>query len=414
MKSKFQKIKRYSIAGSLILHVNKFIVATLARCRRKLDFVIGLCVRKLIYRKGSVQNNKIFVMTFDNSYSCNPKYIVEEILHQNLPIEIVWVVPPKGKIKAETFPSGIKLVRYGSYTMYEEMATAKIWIDNALNCVWHSMPKKKEQIYINTWHGSMGIKKLSGNKVWLRRAKRCNKITDYCISNSQFEEDVYHGTFWKDIPCLKYGHARNDVLFDTNKRELLKEKVCAFFEVENGTKIFLYAPTFRDNGGEDWLNVDFEKLKISLEKRFGGEWIILVRMHFKNRKRGKVVYEDNTWLKNASAYADMQELLAVIDAGMTDYSSWAYDYILTKQPMFIYAPDLAAYDQRRGFYYPLETTPFPIAHNNEELADAICQFDNDDYLSKVNSFLTEKGCYEDGKASVRVVNLVKELVGTTQ
>ena len=68
--------------------------------------------------------------------------------------------------------------------MYYEMSTAKVWLDNALNCVWdNGMKKKPGQVYINTWHGSMGIKRLSGDKHWLRRAKLCNDVTDYCIYN---------------------------------------------------------------------------------------------------------------------------------------------------------------------------------------------------------------------------------------
>jgi len=411
---KIEKIKRYAVAGSLILHVfryiKKIILTAPSRCRRKADLLIGILVRKLIYSKGKIQNNKLFVMTYDYSYSCNPKYIVEEILRQGLPIKIVWAVPAKGPIPEQQFPVGIDLVRYGSYTMYAEMATSKVWLDNALNCVWNRMPKKPEQIYLNTWHGSMGIKKLNGNKTWLHRAKRCNKITDYCISNSEFEEKVYHDTFWKDIPCLKYGHARNDIFFNQNTRDVVRDKVCAFFDIEKKAKIFLYAPTFRDDGNMEWFKLDFENLKQCLDERFGGEWTILVRMHFKNRKKRMKISDEQFWLKDASQYGDMQELLVASDAGMTDYSSWAYDYILTKRPLFLYAPDLSTYDYNRGFYYPLETTPFPLAQKENELFEAILQFDYQEYLPKVEAFLSEKGCYEDGKAGIRAVGFIKNIM----
>ena len=38
------------------------------------------------------KNNKILFKTFNGAYTCNPKYIAEEILRQNLPYELVWVV----------------------------------------------------------------------------------------------------------------------------------------------------------------------------------------------------------------------------------------------------------------------------------------------------------------------------------
>lgn len=405
------KAKRYLIAGSLLFHCGQFIGNLVKRCRKKLDFLLGFLARKLVFRQGEIQNNKIFVRTFDNRYSCNPKYITEEIIRQNLPVDIVWAVPAKGEITPEAFPDSVQLVRSGSYSMYREMASSKVWIDNALNCVWEGMPKKKEQIYINTWHGSLGIKRLSGNKVWLHRAKRCNKVTDYCIANSTFEENVYKSTFWSKTPCLQYGHARNDILFSQHQYPILKKSVCNQFGIDENTKIALYAPTFRDNGNVEWLDIDLELLRIALQARFSGEWIILLRMHFKDKKKAKRRYEGLEYVVDASGYSDMQELLAVADVGITDYSSWAYDYILTKRPLFIYAPDLDEYDQKRGFYYPLDTTPFPIAKDNPELEKNIMTFDEKLYLKMTNHFLEEKGCIEDGHACERIVRLLKELTG---
>lgn len=432
-KSRSSKAKRFLIEGSFFSHVEKIIARALStknilfRIRRKCDFIIGFVIRNIVYRRGEIQANKIFVMTFDSSFSCNARYIAEEIVRRHLPVEIVWVVPSKGRIPQESFPESIKLVRRESYEMYEEQATAKFWIDNALNCVWYGMPKKKGQVYINTWHGSMGIKRLSGNKVWLHRAKRCNKKTDYCITNSAFEENVFRETFWTSVPYLKYGHARNDILFQPEKKDALREKVLQYLYLQpelNGDevsfegkeekaenpKLFLYAPTFRDRGRTDFDELDYERLKLALEKRFGGEWIILIRAHFKDRAR-KTSIKEVAWCKDVSDYADIQELLAVVDAGMTDYSSWAYDYVLTKRPLFLFAPDLDDYDQSRGFYYPLESTPFPLARDNDTLEKEVLLFDESVYKAKIDRFLSEKGCYEDGHASERIVDKIEELMG---
>lgn len=410
------KIKRYLVAGSILKHIGSYIRNTpariwsfLVRAQKRCDFIIGFLVRKIVFRRGKIQDNKIVVMTYDDTYGCNPRYIIDEVLRQNTPVDIVWVVPASGRIKRKNYPEGVRLVRRGSYTMFAELASAKVWIDNALNCVWYGMPKKRGQIYINTWHGSLGIKKLGGNKTWMHRAKRCNKLTDYCITNSSFEEDVFHSTFWPDVPYLRYGHARNDMFFDADRCAQAREKVSEFFETENTCRFFLYAPTFRDDGSFSYHDLDFFELKQTLEERFGGEWIILIRLHFKDRQRIKKM-KCSEWLKNASTYSDMQELLSAVDAGMTDYSSWAYDYILRKRPLFIFAPDLQCYDQSRGFYYPLETTPFPIAHNNAELREAILGFDEEVYLQDVDRFLEEKGCYEDGLASKRAADKLREIM----
>ena len=104
----------------------------------------------------------------------------------------------------------------------------------------------------------------------------------------------------------------------------------------------------------------------------------------------------------------MQELLVAAEVGITDYSSWAYDYVITKKPLFIYATDIEKYDGTRGFYYSLETTPFPICRNNEELHDNVVSFDQGQYLNKCDAFLEEKGCAETGEAAVKIVEFIKK------
>lgn len=393
------KLKRAFVTGTLV-----------ERTLKKIDVLVGRASRRICYSHGRVDNHKIFMMTFDNAYSCNLRYVNEEILRRGLPYDVVWAATGNLARQKYAFPSNVRLVERGSYEMFQEMSTAKVWMDNALNCVWYDMPKKKSQVYLNTWHGSMGIKRLSGNDEWMKKAARCNKVTDYCIANSTFEEDVYRTTFWPDVEILKYGHARNDILFDQAEMAKKRKKVCRYFGIAPSCKIFLYAPTFRDNGTTPFAQIDFEALKNALQERFDCKVCILVRLHFKNRKSTIFEEQSRDWLCNATMYPDMQELLAAADMGLTDYSSWAYDFVLTRRPMFLYAPDIADYDQDRGFYYPLESTPFPLAQNNQELVQNVLHFDQSEYMGKVEKFLQERGCYEEGMASKRIVDKLEEIM----
>lgn len=394
-----EKIKRAFVTGTLV-----------ERTLKKIDVMIGAASRRICYSHGRVDQHKIFMMTFDNAYSCNLRYVNEEILRRGLPYDVVWAATGNLVQQKRAFPSNVRLIERGSYEMFQEMSTAKVWMDNALNCVWYDMPKKKSQVYFNTWHGSMGIKRLSGNDEWMKKATRCNKVTDYCIANSTFEEEVYRTTFWPDVEILKYGHARNDVLFDQAEIAKRREKVYQYYGIDRSCKIFLYAPTFRDNGTTPFARIDFEALKNALQEKFDCKVCILVRLHFKNRKSTIFADKSKDWLYNATLYPDMQELLAAADMGLTDYSSWAYDFVLTRRPMFLYAPDIADYDQDRGFYYPLESTPFPLAQNNQELVENVLHFDQNEYLSKVEKFLQERGCYEEGMASKRIVDKLEEIM----
>ena len=120
---------------------------------------------------------------------------------------------------------------------------------------------------------------------------------------------------------------------------------------------------------------------------------------------------DSACVVDASRYGDMQELLVAAEAGITDYSSWIFDYILCGAPGFIYAPDLARYDQARGFCYPISDTPFAIAETEDALCANIRSFDAAKYETDRMAFLKARGCMEDGHASERSADFIAERVG---
>lgn len=383
----------------------------------KIDHELALFMRKFLSQKSKIQNNKIMFMTFQNDYACNPKYIAEEIIRQNLPFDLVWVVKNEKKVK-EHFPNNIRLVKRNSYNFYKEAMTAKVWIDNAINFFYEEVPKRKSQILINTWHGSMGLKRVgkddNKNKKWVRMAERCDIDTDYCVSDSEFESEVYRETYWPTVEILNYGHPRNDIFIKTEKdfQQSVKEKVCKYFEIKTTCKIALYAPTFRDAHNVDCYDLDYDMLHDSLIKRFGGEWVILVRHHFKlQNSKSATESIKNANVLRATDYDDMQELMLVADIGITDYSSWICDFVLTGKPGFIFATDLEEYNNERGLYYPLEETPFPIAKNNERMEENILNFDDNKYEKMRLDFLEKRGCWENGDAALKTVEKIKDIIG---
>ena len=439
---KINKISISLIEGTFMLKISQRIRGrwhqigdyrrrTLKRWRINIDLKLGAMARKKLSKNTEIVPNRILFMAFQNAYACNPKYITDEIVKLGLPVEIYWAVS-KGVYakKSDTFPENVHLVVRESLEFYQALASSKIWVDNAINCVWKEIPKKPGQIYLNTWHGSMGLKKITTDakkeKYWVSRARVAGKLVDYCISDSKFENMVYKDTYWQNTPILEYGHARNDLLFDENQKKILKRKVCTyykFFENEDTTdvnildeeldniKICLYAPTFRDSKTLDCYDIDFDRLISALTRRYGGKWKVLNRFHFKNRATGAKQKKKNVNVVNATNYPDMQELMVAADVGITDYSSWICDFVLTGKPGFIYARDIEEYNTERGLYYKLETTPFPIATNNDEMMENVLSFDEKKYSEDVISFLEDKGCVEDGHASEKIVKKVSELMG---
>lgn len=404
----------------IIKKINKAMMSGdfLLRGIKKVDRSLQSLAIKRFEKKIPVDNNKIMFVTFQGKYTCNPKAIAEEILRQKLPYKLVWVAFGENITDLETFrdyPKELKIVKRGSYEFYEQAASAKIIIDNALNMEYLNFNKKKEQIVIQTWHGSLGLKKINdvSDQKWIKKAFNYASKTDYCISNSKFEtNEVYRDSYWKDNKILEYGHPRNDILFlpKTNKEiKKIDSKVREFFNLDKKTKIFLYAPTFRETDDAEAYNINFEEVLKALNKKFNGTWVVLVKLHFKDRKGLKLI-TDSKNIINATNYSDIQDLIAVSDIALTDYSSWICDWVLTKKPGFLFASDLKKYISERGFYYPLEETPFPIAETNDQLIDNILNFDIDKYEEKRQEFLEKRGCCENGTASKQVVELIKGII----
>ena len=84
--------------------------------------------------------------------------------------------------------------------------------------------------------------------------------------------------------------------------------------------------------------------------------------------------------------------------------------MLSRKPAFVFATDIKDFNNDRGFYYPLEATPFPIAVNNKELVENVLKFDDEKYQKDITNFLEGKGCMEDGHASERVVDLIEQIM----
>ena len=372
---------------------------------------------RFFYASQPIVPNKI---VFDNymgkGYGCNPRYVADKLL-EKYPgqFDIVWVVSRKDSETA-VFPEGIRTVLYNTPDSRREYATAKVWVSNyhKISYVRKGMYKKKGQYFIQMWHGSLGIKKiendaavLTQDRNWLRLAQKSSSMVDYWISNSKFESEVYRSAFWDVRNILEYGHPRDDCLVcpTAEPRRLVGE----FFSLKPEQKICFYAPTFREDYRLDCYQIDFAALKQALDKRFGGDWIILVRLHPRIRKYSSQVIPEEPFVLDATYYADIQELVAAADCMITDYSSCLFDFVLTRRPGFLFATDVEEYNHERGFYYPLESTPFPLATNNAQLMQNVAQFDEPLYRQKVQQFLEDRGCMEDGHASERVADLIAKL-----
>ena len=126
----------------------------------KLKNVFYKPLLKKIINNTKINDKKIIFLTFQKKYTCNQKAICEEILHNHPDYEVVWGTTLNIKEEIKNYPANIKLVKYRSLKFYKELASSKFIIQNANETIYCGYNKKIGQIIIQTWHGSLGFKRL--------------------------------------------------------------------------------------------------------------------------------------------------------------------------------------------------------------------------------------------------------------
>lgn len=353
-------------------------------------------------------------------YSCNPKYIAEECIRRNqkklTDFKLVWLVNDMTK----SFPQEIKVVKNTLWNRAYQLTTARIWIDNSRKQL--EVRKRKNQVYIQTWHAKLGFKPTgldrgkSFSEIAYMVSKHDSDMVDYWLSNSDwYDKTLKTGSLYEG-KTLRTGSPRCDIL--VNRSDVDKQRIHCKFNMSDNVKILMYAPTFR--GGSQGINreietgnhmPDFSLLLKSLEKKFGGEWYILLRLHPQLTARHINSGVFNNRLIDISNEDDMYEILAGCDAFMTDYSSAAFDAMVMKIPVFLYCDDYEEYESERGkLLWNLKDLPFVFCGRNIELDDKIKNFNTKSYILKLNEMLKRENVLEDGIASVKVTDFIKKII----
>ena len=352
----------------------------------------------------------VFCSYYGRGYSDNPKAIAEAMLAAKTDAKLVWLV--KNEKEAATLPEGIKACPYDSVRRIFELATARVWVDN---CRKYDRFKKKNQFYLQTWHG-FPLKRIEKDALeslapdFEKGAIRDSEHTDLLLSNSAFETEVLRRCFWYDGEIAEYGSPRNDVFFHPDPE--VSHKVHQMFGLPGEQKLVLYAPTFRADHSMDAYALDAQRLHAACCQRFGGAWTVLIRLHPNVAEQSKALFPyDGKTVLDATMYPDMQELLSASDILITDYSSSMFDFALSGKPCFLFALDVDAYTKDRNFYFSLQDLPFPLADSNDAMAELVENFDTEKYNNQRKDFYQKLAFCEDGKASQRCAEWIEEKLG---
>lgn len=357
-----------------------------------------------------LQNIIVFNSFKGKGMADDPKYIALELLRRNIDVKMIWLV---NDVKKADLPAGIQPVRIHSIKTCFYMSIAKVWISNCRDMSSKAM-KRKGQYYIQTWHATLGLKVVGeentkSRKVARKHAIEDSKYIDLMYSNNNVYLDLYQQRFWYNGPVIKCDLPH--VAYILHHPYHIKNEISEKLGIPADNKIALYAPTFRDHDYEkhDVYDFNFERIISALERRFGGTFNMLIRLH-PNLRNSHVAehFLFNERVIDATFLPDMHELLGIVDILFTDYSSSMFDGAIANKPVLLIAKDINEYTScdRELFFNPYKELPFTLSESEDELIAAIEDYDEIQYKQKCIDFFKRIGLVDNGNGDKILADIV--------
>lgn len=360
--------------------------------------------RRLGYRPGSrkLSHQALFIAFGGKQVGDSPLDIFRELVRQKTTLKLIWAV----RSEDQNVPAGAAKVVVGTSEWFKALATSKYLVSN--NNLPMYFRKSPGQIYLQTWHGTplkkigRDIKKNVLTPLYNLAMKREAGFWDYLISPNEFCSEIFPRAFEFRGRILETGYPRNDRLTSGHQdsRESLREQL----GIKSGETAVLYAPTWRDDAIDEkggWATVN------KLESTALPSSIRLLYRGHANTLASDRNLDDR--VIDVTTYPDVTDLYLAADVLVTDYSSVMFDFSVTGKPMLFLCPDLATYEESRGFYFDFEkTAPGPILKNSKDVAKALTNLEkiSKEYASNYKKWRRKFNRLEDGKATSRVVAAV--------
>jgi len=224
--------------------------------------------------------------------------------------------------------------------------------------------------FVQVWHACGAFKKFGyslAGKAFGAGEARLDALPihtnyDLCLVSSRRFIAAYAEAFRQPAERFtsELGIPRTDLFFDAARRQAAAAEVRRRYDLPEGRRVILYAPTFR--GERTTRALAPEDLDLGLLAReLGRDHVLLQRAHPFVTATMPADPALGAFVRDASGHPDINELMLVSDVLVTDYSSSMYEFALLGRPIGFFAPDHAAYELERGFYFDFATgVPGPV------------------------------------------------------
>tara|TARA_R110001583_G_scaffold61505_3_gene181658 strand:- start:10978 stop:12210 length:1233 start_codon:yes stop_codon:yes gene_type:complete len=253
------------------------------------------------------------------------------------------------------------ILYYPSVKAYWIMLRSKVlvvdnfsWMDN---CRFQLFWRAK---IIQIWHG-IGFKKIQrSNKYFIKEINSLyrrfimnfvGKLPKYqaVVSTGEFFTSEFFQPAFLTDHFINTGYPRNDVIVNSEKYQngCINSDVATINRVaemrKKGIKSILYAPTFRDTGG-DGISDGILELEALNQFALANDFVFVFKLHpLLNYKSISDDFERIIWYDNVK---DIYPFLPEVDGMISDYSSIYMDYILLNRPIFFLLYDREKYETK--------------------------------------------------------------------
>lgn len=313
---------------------------------------------------------------FDHRYAGNSRYLFEQMLRdERFEQQPLYFITDDTRVdeSARIAPSDSDLIDLA--LSQASVVVAESWVPPRYR-------KAPDSVWIQLWHGTPFKRVLfdshEGRIISTRNDHKVLKHRDtqkwdFLLADSELGREKFKSALlFPEERIIQAGYPRVRYLLENRENEELKAQVRAALGISRAKKVVLYAPTWRDyNYGLEPSEMDF-RYTLDLNEfagSLGDDYVVL--------------FHDHDYLKNEPAEfnprcidatsTDIQDLILISDAVVSDYSSVVFDCFALGTPVALYCTDAEKFENERGTYADIWEALSPIVTDSLEGAVALIQ-----------------------------------------
>jgi CDP-glycerol glycerophosphotransferase (TagB/SpsB family) len=237
--------------------------------------------------------------------------------------------------------------------MYHLQTSGLFVVDNAYLPI-HIAPHRPGTTVVQVWHAAGALKRFGlDTPSPLAEPERTflHRYYDAVVVGGDWTRAPYAAALRTPIErVLALGSPRTDFFFDETALTAARARVLAAHPALAGRRVVLYAPTFRGRGEQKRAapGMDAARLRAALPV----DYALVLKTHpnldpSTTPTAGYDVVADPTH--------EINDLLALTDILITDYSSSIVEFALLRRPVILLVGDLAEYEMDPGLYLDYRT-----------------------------------------------------------